>query len=862
MKRKITRLLLSAVLMMCCTVMANAQEPDVTKIEYESGKFMYFILDDANHTATVTYCEEEYTGEIQIPTTVSYNNTIYSVTSIGDYAFDDCSDLTSVTIPNSVTSIGQYAFSMCAKLASITIPNSATSIGQYAFSMCVKLASITIPNSVTSIGRNAFGDTEWYNEQQDGLLYLDNCLLGYKGYAPTGELSINAGTRVIANSAFESCDGLTSVSIPEGVTNIGDLAFSGCEKLPSVTIKGGSIGDSAFRGCIGLTSISLQEGVTNIGVNAFSDCSGIEGDLVIPSTVKNIGMFSFYECKNLQSVTIKGGSIGYSAFNSCDGLTSISLQEGVTSIGTNAFENCSGIEGDLVIPSTVKSIGDFAFSGCEKLPSVTIKGGSIGESAFSGCTGLTSISLQEGVTSIGTNAFENCSGIEGALVIPKTMTSIGGYAFRNCEKVPSVTIKGGSIGGGAFYKCTGLTSISLQEGVTNIGNDAFYGCSGIKGDLVIPSTVDCIGDNAFNGCVGLTSISLQEGVTIIGEMAFVDCSNIEGTLVIPSTITSIGYAAFRGCKKITTLYVLATDPPGLGDDAFESDLIDIPVYVLDTNDYEGWGGFTNLKMIYYFILGDRTYSLNDDGEFEGGTLTFTDKDAYLAYRDFTVEELIYSRTFANTNWQALYVPFSMEYGDWKDDFDVAAINNFHEYTNTEGNTVKTELEVRYVKKGALMPNHPYLIRAKEGNSSPQTISMHKTTALYKSTVNSIRCSSIENEYIFTGTYSPIAELKSKGYIFMSGGKLCQAMDDMVELPAQRWYLKINSLGSQIIDVGNPAKAIDFEIKVIDDEPSGIENVSQEHLAQGDGAMYNLNGMKVGKDYKGIVIKNGKKYLNK
>ena len=171
-----------------------------------------------------------------------------SVTSIGNYAFYYCSGLTSVTIPNSVTSIGNYAipnsvtsignsaFYKCTNLTSITIPNSVTSIGYNCFYGCSGLTSVTIGNSVTSIGSYAFYETDWYNNQANGLLYLDKWLLGYKGDKTVGELNIAEGTKGIANNAFYGCSGLTSVNIPDGVTSIGSYAFSGCIGLTSVTI--------------------------------------------------------------------------------------------------------------------------------------------------------------------------------------------------------------------------------------------------------------------------------------------------------------------------------------------------------------------------------------------------------------------------------------------------------------------------------------------------------------------------------------------------------------------------------------------------------------------------------------------------
>ena len=222
--------------------------------------------DISETTATVTYGKKEYSGDIVIPESITYENSKYSVTSIGDWAFSYCSGLTSVTIPNSVTSIGNYTFFGCSGLTSVTIPNSVTSIGDFAFYDCCSLTSITIPNSVTSIG----------------------------------------------NGAFSGCSGLTSITIPNSVTSIGELAFDGCSGLTSVTIPNSvtSIGDYVLNRCYGIKNTiivndmfvylpktytghySIPENITKIIGGAFENCSGLTS-VTIPNSVTSIGGYAF-----------------------------------------------------------------------------------------------------------------------------------------------------------------------------------------------------------------------------------------------------------------------------------------------------------------------------------------------------------------------------------------------------------------------------------------------------------------------------------------------------------------------------------------------------------------------------------------
>ena len=289
--------------------------------DFQSGDLYYNITSDT--TVEVTY--QKYWQEIwnsanyqglttaTIPETVTYNGTTYSVTSIGDYTFDNCFSLTSVTIPNSVTNIGMSAFYGCSALTSITIPNFVTSIGNNAFSGCSALTSITIPNSVTSIGNNAFS-----------------------GCSSFTSITIPNSVTSIGNYAFISCESLTSMMVESGNTvydtrencnaiieTASKTLIAGCQ---STTIPNSvtSIGGSAFYGCSSLTSLTIPNSVTSIGSSAFSDCSSLTS-ITIPNSVTTVGDYAFYKCSSLTSITIPNSitSIGWRAFLACSSLTQI-----------------------------------------------------------------------------------------------------------------------------------------------------------------------------------------------------------------------------------------------------------------------------------------------------------------------------------------------------------------------------------------------------------------------------------------------------------------------------------------------------------------------------------------------------------
>ena len=561
----------------------------------------YEITSSSDLTVAVTYqgtsyseYMDEYTGSVTIPDKVTYNGKTYSVTSIGQSAFGLCRSLTSVTIPNSVTSIGILAFAYCSGLTSVTIGNSVTSIGGYAFWNCSGLKSVTIGNSVTSISNFTF-----------------------YGCSGLTSVTINSNS-IISNTSSESFlknifgSQVKSYIIGDGVTSIGDYAFALCNDLTSVTIGNSvtSIGDFAFDRCSGLTSVTIPNSVTSIGDYAFYNCSDLTS-VTIRSSVASIGNEAFYGCSGLTAVYI----------TSVDAWCRISFSDSDTSNPLSKAHHLYYFYGeevkDLIIPSSVTSIGGSAFRGCSGLTSVTIPNSvtSIGSDAFYGCSGLTSVTIEDGwvtlsfITSSSSTPFTGCpieklylgrnisydstySPFEGkekltSLTIGSSVTSIGFYAFRGCSGLTSLTIGSSvmSIGVYAFSGCSCLTSVTIEDGAETLSFSTsinfftpFTGCpieklylgrdisyfssfSPFKGrekltSLTIGSSVTSIGSSAFYGCSGLTSVTIPGSVTSIGSYAFYDCSGLTSVTIDRTQPLSINSYTFSN-RANATLYVPA-----------------------------------------------------------------------------------------------------------------------------------------------------------------------------------------------------------------------------------------------------------------------------------------------------------------
>ena len=471
----------------------------------------------------------------------------YPVTYIS-MAFDNCTLLESVKIPDTVTDIGMFAFNGCTSLKNVELSNNLTNIGYALFQGCTSLESIKIPDSVTSIDSSAFSD----------------------------------------------CTSLKSIEIPDGVTSIGSSAFSGCTSLESIDLpdKITSIRMS-FYGCTSLKSIEIPESVTSIDSSAFSGCTSLES-VDLPSKLTSIGDFVFHDCTSLKSIEIPDSviGIGSSAFRGCTSLNSVFIGNGVTSIEDYTFYGCTSLT-SVTLGESITSISDNgSFGGCTLISYVNYLGdindwveiehpfaGNLTQFAkdlhIKGVL-LTEVELST-ATTISRNAFYFCKSIK-SVEIPATVTSIGDSAFCNCTSLESVEIPAtvASIDDYAFCGCTSLESVEIPNSVTNIGNRVFSGCSSLK-KVTIPDTVTSMGNNVFTSCSKLeynvkdnikylgntknpylylfsvtysgTTVEIDSNCRFISESAFRNFTTLE-SVIIPDTVTSIGQGAFQGCSSL------------------------------------------------------------------------------------------------------------------------------------------------------------------------------------------------------------------------------------------------------------------------------------------------------------------------
>lgn len=429
----------------------------------------------------------------------------------------------------------------------------------------------------------------------------------------------------------------------------------------------------------------------------------------------------------------------------------------------------------------------------------------IGDYAFYQCHQLTSVFVPKSIVSIGTKAL-SASSKSGNVDDINSYSNLSSVIFENGSELKSIAAS-------AFAKDKKLTSISLTKGLVTIGSSAFYDCDGLV-DILIPEGVTTIASEAFRSCDALTSVGL------------------------PSTLTSMN-DVFDECNKLTTVTCRATTPPSIRYDTFpQYGTLYVPNESISAyQEASYWKNFTSFKPC--------SFTLEDAEVFSNADVCHN-------------QDITYTRNFKNTNWQALYIPFEMSYDDWKDNFDVARINNFF-YRDNDDDGVNEEafLNVTKVKSGTLKANYPYLIRAKA--TGEYTFSVTNAT-LYKADSKTVTCASVDYNYTFVGTYETYNDLYVNGDYAMSGGELKQAASASATLSPYRWYLKSEARESSVSE----SKARSIRIYVEGEDVTTIETLDYNN--QPVEKVYNFNGQFVGMSFDslapGVYIKGGKKYVVK
>ncbi len=493
------------------------------------------------------------------------------VTSIGNYAFQNCDELTSIEIPANVTSIGNYAFDGCTKLATLTFESGSklTSIGTYAFRKA-DIKAVVIPSKVTKIGSYAFVGNEnlasiTFDKNDAGksaLTTIDTYAFGYSS---------------IGNATYGNpCLALTSVVIPKSVTTIGNFAFANCTGLQSVTFEEGSglttLGSNVFMNTA-LTEITLPKSLKTINTKAFLDCKSLTSvNFEEGSLLTTLGA-QFLAGTNVQSFTLPSSvqKIADGSFVNATSLSEIKLNDGLTTIGGYAFYNCQSLT-SIDIPDTVKTFGTYCFSGCINLKSVNF-----GENSALTTFGTYMFSNYTGSTAPYKDVNAACTSLK-SLAVPDGVTALGNYMFKNCTALTEVTFGENSaltFLGTYTFQASGLKKIEVPSGVTMIGTAkttcsatgsvyTFADCADLT-DVTFKGKITKIGGYVFYNCTSL-KLDVPEDAIVVGSYSFANTAN--ETITVPKglTVANLGTATFAYNKNLTEIKV-ATGSKAFKEDA-------------------------------------------------------------------------------------------------------------------------------------------------------------------------------------------------------------------------------------------------------------------------------------------------------